>query len=152
MAYANEVANYLLHLRQENSEEGFNFSLTNLKIQKILYFCQAMFAIAQDGNRLIEDTEFEAWAYGPVIPEIYYRFNLYGQNEIPVGTDNTFNNLNRNEIDIIEQVWSTLRDKSAFDLVEISHANGGPWYNAFKERYNNKINHDDIFYYFGGQS
>lgn len=152
MATVNDVANYLLHLRNENLDNGLNFSLTNLKMQKLLYFCHAMFAVSHKGDRLIEDTDFQAWRYGPVIPEIYYRFNLYGQNEIPPDIEYGFDNLKNNEMEIINKVWETLRDKSAFDLVEISHATGSPWHNSYNEGTNNIINHNDIYKYFGGKS
>lgn len=151
MATVNETVNYLLHLRNEDEDRGFNFSLTNLKLQKLLYFCHAMFAVSKNGELLIKDATFQAWRYGPVIPEVYYRFNIHGQSEIPLIVEGNFNGLDKIEIRIIEEVWTTLRDKSAFDLVEISHARGGPWDNAFSEGENNEIKQSDILEFFGGK-
>ncbi|WP_051681432.1 Panacea domain-containing protein [Virgibacillus alimentarius] len=152
MAAVNEVVNYLLYLRNKNSENGLYFSLTNLKLQKLLYFCEAMFLVSENRTSLIEDTKFQAWRYGPVVPEIYYRFNVYGQNDIPTSIKGEFENLKQNEIKIIEEVWGTLRDKSAFDLVEISHITDGPWSKVYKEGENNEINSDDIYNYFSDES
>jgi len=44
-------------------------SLTNLALQKLLYFAHAMFLIEQ--GRPLLSGYFEAWEYGPVHPAAY---------------------------------------------------------------------------------
>ena len=46
--------------------------ISNLKLQKLLYYLQG-FHIAMYGTRLFEQ-DLEAWAYGPVVPEVFDRF------------------------------------------------------------------------------
>jgi|SRR5699024_187603 len=147
MAKIDSIVSYLLRLRDQNYERGFNFSLTNLKLQKLLYFCEAIFAVSNN-KPLIEDATFQAWKYGPVIPKIYYRYNIFGQNEIPKSSDRDYEELSQNEKEIIKRVWETLRDKNAFDLVEISHVENGPWYNAYAKGENTIIDFDEILKYY----
>lgn len=151
MASVEQVANYLIHLRNNELETGKYYSLSNLKMQKMLYFCQGLYAVARNGENLIDDTHFEAWRYGPVVPSAYFRFNSYGQNDIPKLEAREFNYLNDEQMQIISDVWEALKYRSAFDLVEASHVQGGPWFEAYHANGNNNIiNQNAIYNYFGG--
>ena len=44
-------------------------SMTTMKLQKLTYYCQA-WSLAWDGEPLFEE-DFQAWANGPVSPELY---------------------------------------------------------------------------------
>lgn len=150
MATANQVADFLIFLRNNDLENGEKYSLTNLKLQKLLYFSHAFFSVANDQNEGLIDENFQAWRYGPVIPEVYYRFNSFGQSDITLDSDLEFNELTQVQRDVISNVWVSLRDTDAFDLVEISHAPNSPWARVFAEGRNNVINQEDIILYFGG--
>jgi len=47
-------------------------ALTNLKLQKLLYYAQAWFLALIDRGIFQED--FQAWVHGPVLPSQYHRF------------------------------------------------------------------------------
>ncbi len=51
--------------------------VSNLEIQKILYFLQVYYMRVHDGAALFTD-DIYAWTYGPVVPEVYYTYNGYG--------------------------------------------------------------------------
>ncbi|MDQ0427659.1 putative phage-associated protein [Planomicrobium stackebrandtii] len=127
MAKAMDVANYLIHLRDLDEESGHYFSLTNLKLQKILYYCQGGH-YKWDNDILITDSLFEAWDYGPVIREVYAYFKKFGQNDIQTDEYN-FDNLTPSQKDTIEAVWTQLKDMSAFQLVDQTHKEA-PWTDA----------------------
>lgn len=61
-----KVADYLLVESRERGEV-----LTNLKLQKLLYYAQAWF-LALHGEPLFEE-EFRAWVHGPVLLSQYHR-------------------------------------------------------------------------------
>src|SRR5579859_1618934 len=61
--------------------EHGSWKITNLSLQKILYIAQMLFMGENNGSRLI-DTDFEAWDYGPVSPEVYRRVRIFGANPI----------------------------------------------------------------------
>ena len=56
-------------------------SISNLKLQKLLYFAQG-YSLAIIGKPLFYE-EIEAWDFGPVVPVSYREFKMYGANEIP---------------------------------------------------------------------
>ena len=51
-------------------------SITNLRLQKFLYLSEAWHQVMVGEDLLME--EFEAWAHGPVVSEIYNIFKDYG--------------------------------------------------------------------------
>lgn len=132
MARAKDVASYLVYLQSKESEEGSYYSLSNLKLQKIMYYCQGGH-YKWDNHRLITDNEFEAWKYGPVISEIYHEYSQFGQNDIKLvslpGEEYFQNALDNDERETILSIWDQLKEYNAFDLVETTH-NETPWLEA----------------------
>lgn len=61
------LADHLLVKCRESGEV-----LTNLKLQKLLYYSQAWHLALHDTPLFAED--FQAWLHGPVLPSQYYRF------------------------------------------------------------------------------
>lgn len=49
--------------------------LTNLKLQKLLYYTQAWYLVLK-GQPLFKE-DFQAWVHGPVLPTQYQRFKKY---------------------------------------------------------------------------
>lgn len=66
----NDVADFLLAESREQGEV-----LTNLKLQKLLYYAQAWFLALH--NRPLFEEDFQAWAHGPVLPSQYHRFKEF---------------------------------------------------------------------------
>ena len=63
-----------------------NSIMTNLKLQKVLYYVQAEFLV-NAWERCFPE-RIEAWDFGPVIPEVYRRYKIYGGSFIPPGRNN----------------------------------------------------------------
>ena len=56
-----------------------NTPVTNLQLQKILYFVQLQSLKETDFKEpIMEDPQFEAWMFGPVIREVYLTYCLSG--------------------------------------------------------------------------
>ena len=72
MIRAVDLADYVLAI---SSKE-----LSNLELQQILYQIELAY-IRKFNKHLIAD-EFEAWNYGPVLREVYYKYRNYGANSI----------------------------------------------------------------------
>lgn len=75
MTTAKHVADFLLAIAREHGD-----LYTNLKLQKILYYCEAWHLAALDTS-LFPDP-IEAWIHGPVVPSQYRRFNQFSFNPI----------------------------------------------------------------------
>ncbi|MEA5619687.1 type II toxin-antitoxin system antitoxin SocA domain-containing protein [Cronbergia sp. UHCC 0137] len=61
--------------------ELFQESLSPMKLQKLCYYVQAIYMATHDGETLFQE-DFEAWTYGPVIPDLYHEFKQYGWKSI----------------------------------------------------------------------
>lgn len=57
-----------------------NYGVSNLKLQKMLYFAQKYFVKFCD-RKLFEEP-IEAWEFGPVIPAAYAEYKHFGAGEI----------------------------------------------------------------------
>ena len=67
------------HIVNYTNEQGKTVS--NLKLQKLLYFVQGFFLALLD--RPCFSDEIEAWDFGPVVPVVYRNFKEFGSNSIP---------------------------------------------------------------------
>src|SRR5690554_6537663 len=109
--------------------------LDNLKLQKLMYYCQAWYAAFNDGNKLV-DSDFQAWVHGPVSREIFDRFKdsktLYSSvEEGDVRKDFDFNSLSERDqlhIDIVIHVYVKF---SGAELEQMTHMED-PWLEARK--------------------
>lgn len=110
-------------------------SITNLALQKLLYFAHALFLIER--KRPLVSGYFEAWEFGPVHPAVYQSFKVARDRPI------TFRALKRNlitgateeieaplEPNVTQHVSRIMAQYGALtpgQLVKISHAKGAPW-------------------------
>lgn len=76
-----ELASHVIAKAQSNGS-----GVTNLQLQKVLYFTllKAFKNGIIDKQKLtdIYDTDFLVWRYGPVVEEVYEKYNGYGASEI----------------------------------------------------------------------
>ncbi len=138
------------------------YGISNLKLQKILYFIQAYFLINNDGIPCFSE-KIEAWDLGPVVREAYNEFKQYGSTDIPSITsyfvlddDNIWNSeqkvfddaiIDPYQKSMIDTVVDKFKDYSATDLVNLTHRQA-PWRQAYKPYQNNEITNNSIREYF----
>lgn len=131
---ANQVSKFLVFIASKKviGDEGETEGITNLKLQKILYFVEAYF-LATVGRSLFSD-EIHAWKYGPVIPDIYQTYKKYGASLIPseLGSDS---GIEESDGQMIAQIWEFFDKYSARRLVDMSHSHD-PWIKAFESAEN----------------
>lgn len=70
--------NYNLFLRNVDNEDTDDIS--NLKLQKLLYYAQGCYLAMYDAPLFKED--IVAWAHGPVVREVYDEYKAYGSGGI----------------------------------------------------------------------
>lgn len=140
-----------------------DYGISNLKLQKILYFIQAYFLISTPNPCFRE--RIEAWDFGPVVPEAYREYKQFGSGDIPTVThvidfdkEDSWNSIIREyEDDVIceedkhriDRVIDQFSDYSATDLVSLTHRQS-PWIDAYVPHMNNEITPDAIKEYFNG--
>lgn len=97
-------------------------TMTALKLQKLLYYCQA-WSLVWDERPLFPEP-IEAWANGPVVRRVYaHHRQQYNVASWPLGD---VNNLNVAQRDTIDRVIAFYGDKSSQWLSDLTHKEG-PW-------------------------
>lgn len=105
--------------------------ISNLQLQKILYFLQSVYCRATKGSLLFRE-EFEAWPYGPVIDSVYREFSKFGGDVIDDCRDIDTPGFGGAAKVFVDSGIDNLRKKSPWDLVRTSHAPGSPWDQIYK--------------------
>ncbi|MDR2369284.1 MAG: DUF4065 domain-containing protein [Mycoplasmataceae bacterium] len=137
-----DVAKFILSIIDVEQGEV----ISNLKLQKLLYYSQG-FTLALYDKPLFDD-KIEAWQYGPVVPNVYDKYQKYGYNNIPpILKDET--NIDSESKKVIHAVYKEYGQFSAFKLVEFTH-NELPWKEA-SEREDKTISLDTMKKYFKNQ-
>ena len=112
-----------VHMINDSVEAGKPIS--NLQLQKILYFCQVGY-LRNQGDFLFDD-DFEAWRYGPVVPSIYRLFSIWGGSCISRTIKRDTKPLDSDSCRVIDPLISEYRDYQPWDLVSKAHKPGSPW-------------------------
>ena len=112
--------------------------ISNLQLQKILYYIQGEYIRRTNGDTLFEN-KISAWQYGPVVPDVYYEFNVYSSSDI----NNKYLTIElpKDIRSIIDPVISEKSKFSAWILVEHTH-NELPWMKSYEEGKKNTIELD----------
>jgi uncharacterized phage-associated protein len=108
------------------------WTLTNLKLQKLLYIAHMVFVDRTEGQLLISEP-FEAWDFGPVLPLLYHRVKMFGDSPIrDVFYDADFIE-GTPEARLLLEACRSLAYRSASELVAITHWEGGAWAKHYKK-------------------
>lgn len=124
------IANYVL-----DRCDGKGRDITNLSLQKIMYFCHAWMLVKY--KEPLVRHEFEAWEFGPVLPYVYRDFKVHGDEKITsralsLNLESGKRELAKIDIpqekkEFLDSIIDFYGRLSPFDLVKISHVVGGPW-------------------------
>ena len=141
MYSALDVAKYVI---EYCGKQGY--AISNLKLQKMLYFIQADF-LAKRSSRCFAD-KIEAWGLGPVVSDVYNEYKKYGSAEIPdKGVDSASMKIRKNDQLRINRIVDKCSKYTASALVEITHRQE-PWKKVYKKYENNEITTESIKKYF----
>lgn len=142
------VADFFIDLAQGNE----NDTITNMRVNKLVYFAQAWFLARYDIPLFSE--EIEAWDYGPVIPALYQKYKTYGKNNIEsVSDDYSPDIFSTEELETLKDVFIYYGKFSTTELVNRTHQKGGPWYmvTSVKNRNTNIITKESLRNYYQSQ-
>ena len=139
----NKIADYFIWLHHE-----FGDVITNLRLQKLVYYAQAWY-LALNNEKLF-DEDFEAWIHGPVNPSLYDRFKKYKWN--PISEEISKPELDPEVEKHLKEIMEVYSGFSSYELETISHKEE-PWVNArgdlpFDAPSSNIISQDDMKSYY----
>ena len=115
-------------------------SVDNLKLQKLLYYCQAMSLFLND-EPIFKD-EIQAWAYGPVVPNVYHEYKTNNFNTI----DNisiTLPKYSTEELKAMDETLSCYSSYTGPELINETHSEL-PWKQAYENGQNSVITIESI--------
>ncbi len=141
MYEALRIARYVIEYCNKKGE-----IITNLRLQKILFFIQAEFLVSKGISCFTE--EIEAWAFGPVVPCVYRQYRIYGSSNIKIALGRKNDRfIDEEDKLIINQIVDECSHYSTTELVNITHAQT-PWIKAYYNNHSNVISIDSIREYF----
>lgn len=146
-----EIANWFLQKGIDSKK-----LLTQMELHKFVYFAHAL-SLTNFSSPLIQG-EFEAWQYGPVLPELYTYTKSWGSSPssslLAVPNDQSILHLQTPKlsdaaaIEICQITWNNFSKFNSSQLSNISHEKGSPWDIVYKENERAKIpNHEITQFY-----
>lgn len=123
-----DVANWFVARANREKAESFGEGVSNLKLQKIVYFAQAAYLVLE--NEPLFNDEIYAWNYGPVVESVYHEFKSHQKTPIPKPSDDGYLKISSKVAAFLADVWELFGKYSAGKLVEMTHAHD-PWKNTY---------------------
>ncbi|NWN45791.1 Panacea domain-containing protein [Candidatus Phytoplasma pruni] len=144
-----DVANYLIQNQNKND-------YTKMKLQKMSFLIYVKYLV--DTKEKLFKNIWEAWPYGPVSIDLYLASQTYQRAIKPRTTlmpikrnkkydDTIFTNKQKEVMDYVIENYGL---KKAWELVEITHKNHGPWSDSYvhNDLTKNKISDEKIIKFY----
>lgn len=115
----------------EQSNNGKTNNLTPMKLQKLMFFAQSWYL--KSNNSPLFEGYFERWQYGPVLPEIYHEFKVFGAKSISSFGYSMWSELqtvpsnDKQVIEFLEQIIETYGNYSGTQLSWMTHQPETAW-------------------------
>lgn len=110
-------------------EDGIEAEMTNMKVQKLLYYAQSLHLALYDEP--LFDAEIQAWRYGPVCPPAYQFYRDFEGQQLPIPTKEFVQQISDEEKKLLEEVWEYFGGYHAYRLSDMTHLEF-PWKKARK--------------------
>ena len=120
------IAKWFIAWAEAEAEE-----LSNLKLQKLLYYAQGHYL--SEHHRPLFSDGIEAWSHGPVVPAVYHDYKTFGgaSIELPYEDPFTWADVDPDTAEFLSRVWNTYGGFSAGRLRNMSHEEP-PWRAHFR--------------------
>ena len=140
---ASDIAKYFI-AKASNLDEN---DLTNLKLQKLLYFAQGEFLAKK--RRVLFPDKIEAWDLGPVVRRVYDEYKTCGAFPITVFDSKEEAQTLPNEVtNFLDYIWDKWGKYSARYLVNETHKEKSPWKQTYEKSKDKTINPKLLLEYF----
>jgi uncharacterized phage-associated protein len=110
-------------------EDGMEAEMTNMKVQKLLYYSQSLH-LAMYNEPLFAE-EIQAWRYGPVCPPAYRFYSEFEANQLPIPSQELLLQIPDDQKKLLEEVWENFGGYHAYLLSDMTHLEF-PWKKARK--------------------
>ena len=142
---ARDVANYIV---KECSDH--DISITNLQLQKILYYIQVHFL--QKENRALFSDDIEAWQLGPVVRDVYDQYSTFGSMDL-YEIEKPEVEFTEDERKVITDITKRKLKLRTWQLTEETHKEGRAWAQVYRDgRGNRHVIDKEVLVAYGGSS
>ena len=139
---ASLIAKWFLAENMVRNIQQDSDSITNLKLQKLLYYAQGTYYALK--NCLLFNDAIVAWEHGPVVEKVYHEYKANGSNGIQFNEDFEMSQIDNEDMAILKDVFDVFGQYYAWKLRNMTHEED-PWKNTPQ---NQEINVDVIREYF----
>jgi len=134
-----DIANYFLSKADEEAGDV----MSNLKLQKLLYYAQGFYLALYDEPLFSEP--IKAWKHGPVVPSVYHHFKEHSEFGLPRPKE--IKALPRQVREVLDEVYKVYGQFSAWKLRNLTHREP-PWAETAQSK---TISHTSLQAYFKTQ-
>lgn len=138
--------------------------VTQMQLQKMVYFANGIVLHSTKGEKTLIKESFQAWEFGPVVPDLYREFKQFGSRSVT--PDNDFLDIigkgynfdksvsveDANALSAIETTWEAMKNIDGITLSQWSHRPGSAWATSYKGVGNIPILNDRIVEEFDNMS
>jgi len=110
-------------------EDGIEAEMTNMKVQKLLYYAQSLHLALYNEPLFAE--QIQAWRYGPVCPPAYKFYSEFEAKQLPIPDKESLLQLPREKKELLEEIWEYFGGYHAYKLSDMTHVEF-PWKKARK--------------------
>ncbi len=103
--------------------------LSNLQLQKILYYVQRDYL--RRGEFAFADA-IVAWQFGPVVPNVYYKFCGFGAMPITRKFADFDAGISVRDLTLIDRIVEAKRALNPWEMVAETHKVGGAWDRTYR--------------------
>ena len=110
-------------------EDGIEAEMTNMKLQKLLYYAQSLHLALYNEPLFAE--EIQAWRYGPVCPPAYKFYSDFEAKQLPIPSKESLSDFLSEKKELLEEIWEYFGGYHAYRLSDMTHSEF-PWKKARK--------------------
>ncbi len=123
MLNARNVTDFFLSL----CEPEVGDTISNLKMQKLLYYAQGFHLALYD--RPLFPEKVIAWQYGPVVTEVYEAYSEYSSGSIPKPRRINLKVFDEETMNFLKEIYQVYGQYTALRLMQLTHSEP-PWKNT----------------------
>ena len=124
-----DCLNVALYFIMKAYADGVEAQMTNMKVQKLLYYSQSLYLALN--NEPLFDEEIQAWRYGSVCPPAYRFYSEFEAQQLPVPGTDFWQQIPDDLKKLLEEVWENFGGYHAYLLSDMTHVEF-PWKKARK--------------------
>lgn len=108
--------------------------VSNLQLQKILYYIQKDFLSRK--NTVAFSDDIEAWQFGPVVPDVYYYYCGYGA--MPIASAREGFDIRPEDEEAVNAIVESKRILDPWTMVAETHKANGAWEQTYQNGAGNR--------------